>query len=117
MMCLTACRHTHKFGEWSTTKYATCTENGERARYCDCGEKQSDSIPAKGVDLQLSGHTHGGQFFFLFPLVSHINRGFRSGLYCVGGMALHVSPGTGMWGYAPMRWGCRSEISLLTLTS
>ncbi|MBQ5728320.1 MAG: metallophosphoesterase [Mailhella sp.] len=71
---------------------------------------------ALGVDLQLSGHTHGGQFFFLFPLVSHINKGFRSGLYRVGGMALHVSPGTGMWGYAPMRWGCRSEISLLTLT-
>lgn len=71
---------------------------------------------ALGVDLQLSGHTHGGQFFFLFPLVSHINKGFRSGLYSVGGMALHVSPGTGMWGYAPMRWGCRSEISLLVLT-
>ncbi|MBQ4077035.1 MAG: metallophosphoesterase [Mailhella sp.] len=71
---------------------------------------------AFGADLQLSGHTHGGQFFFLFPLVSHINRGFRSGLYRVSGMALHVSPGTGMWGYAPMRWGCRSEISLLILT-
>ncbi|MBR5883402.1 MAG: metallophosphoesterase [Mailhella sp.] len=72
---------------------------------------------ALGVDLQLSGHTHGGQFFFLFPLVSRINKGFRSGLYRVAGMALHVSPGTGMWGYAPMRWGCRSKISLLVLTS
>jgi len=26
-----------------------------------------------------------------------------------------MSPGTGMWGYAPMRWASRSEISLLTL--
>jgi len=70
---------------------------------------------ALGVDLQLSGHTHGGQFFFLFPLVSRMNKGFRAGLYHVSGMPLHVSPGTGMWGYAPMRWGTRSEISLLVL--
>ena len=70
-----------------------------------------------GVGLQLSGHTHGGQFFFLFPLVSHINKGFRSGLYHVGDMPLYVSPGTGMWGYAPMRWGTRSEIGVLTLKS
>ena len=71
---------------------------------------------ANGVDLQISGHTHGGQFFFLFPLVSHLNRGFRAGLYRVGTMPLYVSPGTGMWGYAPMRLGSRAEISLLVLT-
>ncbi len=71
---------------------------------------------AAGVDLQLSGHTHGGQFFFLFPLVSRLNRGFRSGLYRVGGMPLYVSPGTGMWGYVPLRAGSSSELTLLTLT-
>lgn len=70
---------------------------------------------ALGVDLQLSGHTHGGQFFFLFPLVSRMNRGFRSGLYRAGTMPLYVSPGTGMWGYVPMRFGSCSEISLLEL--
>ena len=68
-----------------------------------------------GVGLQLSGHTHGGQFFFLFPLVSRINKGFRAGLYRVEDMPLYVSAGTGMWAYAPMRWGSRSEISLLVL--
>ena len=71
---------------------------------------------ALGVDLQLSGHTHGGQFFFLFPLVARMNRGFRSGLYHADNMPLYVSPGTGMWGYVPMRFGSRSEISLLVLT-
>lgn len=70
---------------------------------------------ALGVDLQISGHTHGGQFFFLFPLVTHMNKGFRAGLYRVGRMPLYVSSGTGMWGYAPMRCGSRSEIALLTL--
>ena len=68
-----------------------------------------------GYDLQLSGHTHGGQYVFLFPLVSFLNNGFRSGLYDVGAMKLHVSPGTGLWGYVPIRAGSPSEISLLVL--
>lgn len=70
---------------------------------------------ALGCHLQLSGHTHGGQFFFLFPLVSRMNSGFRSGLYRAGSMPLYVSPGTGMWGYVPMRLGMAAEITLLTL--
>ncbi len=51
-MCLVACNgqlaHTHQYGEWSTTKNATCTVDGERVRYCDCGEKQSDTIASIG---------------------------------------------------------------------
>jgi len=70
---------------------------------------------ALGCHLQLSGHTHGGQFFFLFPLVSRLNNGFRSGLYRAGSMPLYVSPGTGMWGYVPMRLGAAAEITQLTL--
>lgn len=71
---------------------------------------------ALGYDLQLSGHTHGGQYFFMFPLVSWLNKGYRSGLYDVHGMKLYVSPGTGLWGYVPMRVGSPSEITILTLT-
>ena len=70
---------------------------------------------ASGVGLQLSGHTHGGQFFFLFPLIKRLNRGFRSGLYYVDGMPLYVSAGTGMWGYVPMRIGSSAELPVLTL--
>lgn len=68
-----------------------------------------------GYQLQLSGHTHGGQYFFLFPLVKWLNKGFRSGLYTVNDMKLYVSPGTGLWGYVPMRIGSPSEITILTL--
>lgn len=68
-----------------------------------------------GYQLQLSGHTHGGQYFFLFPLVKWLNKGFRSGLYAVSTMKLYVSPGTGLWGYVPMRVGSPSEITILTL--
>lgn len=78
---------------------------------------QAEQNAALGCHLQLSGHTHGGQFFFLFPLVSRMNSGFRSGLYRAGSMPLYVSPGTGMWGYVPMRLGVGAEITLLTLRS
>ena len=47
LLCLTAC-HSHKYGDWIVTKNANCTEDGTMTRYCDCGEKQSDTIPAIG---------------------------------------------------------------------
>ncbi len=46
LLSLTACKHEHSFGEWSVSKNATCTEDGVKTRYCDCGEKQSDVVPA-----------------------------------------------------------------------
>ena len=45
--------HTHEFGEWSVTKNATCTEDGIKTRYCSCGEKQSDTIPATDHNKQV----------------------------------------------------------------
>lgn len=52
LLCLVSCfgqtEHTHKFTEWSVTKNPTCTEDGVKTRYCDCGEKQSDTISATG---------------------------------------------------------------------
>ena len=40
--------HTHSFGEWETVKTATCMESGINERYCECGEKQTQSIGALG---------------------------------------------------------------------
>ncbi len=68
-----------------------------------------------GYDLQLSGHTHGGQVFLLFKLVAAANDGFRLGLYEVGKMLLYVSSGTSQWGYWSMRLGAPSEITYITL--
>ena len=45
--------HTHEFGEWDITVNPACTENGTKVRYCSCGEKQSESVPAIGT------HTYG----------------------------------------------------------
>ena len=36
--------HTHNYGEWETTKNATCTAEGTKERYCSCGEKQTTTI-------------------------------------------------------------------------
>ncbi|MBQ8356136.1 MAG: discoidin domain-containing protein, partial [Oscillospiraceae bacterium] len=42
--------HEHAFGEWTTTKEATCTEEGSRERVCECGEKETEVIAALGHD-------------------------------------------------------------------
>ena len=40
--------HIHEFGEWKTTKEASCTEDGLKERSCSCGERETETIPAKG---------------------------------------------------------------------
>ena len=67
------------------------------------------------VDLQLSGHTHGGQIAGLHWIVQAANEGFVSGLYRVGAMQLYVSNGTGLWNGFPVRIGRPSEITQITL--
>ena len=72
--------------------------------------------PAYKVDLQLSGHTHGGQTGPVAILASLFNNGFVKGLYDVGGMKLYVSQGTGFWAGFPVRSGTYNEIPLITFT-
>jgi uncharacterized protein len=78
--------------------------------------KQIDGAVAHGIDLQISGHTHGGQiwpFHYLVrtdqPVVAGLSRhGAKTQLY--------TSRGTGFWG-PPFRVFAPSEISVLTLRS
>ena len=83
-----------------------------------------DEFVADGYDLLLAGHTHGGQLCLPWygPLVTNcgIDRKRARGLhrYPEGGQAwLHVSAGLGTSPWAPARFACRPEASLLTLTS
>jgi predicted MPP superfamily phosphohydrolase len=66
-----------------------------------------------GVDLQLSGHTHGGQ---LLPLgwLARLFDPKVAGLARFGNTWLYVSEGTGFWG-PPLRVGTRCEIAAVTL--
>ncbi|MBS1370447.1 MAG: metallophosphoesterase [Lentisphaeria bacterium] len=68
-----------------------------------------------GVELQLSGHTHGGLIRGVDRLVAGFNAGFVSGLYDVGPMKLYVTNGSGIWNGFPVRIGVPSEITLLRL--
>lgn len=69
----------------------------------------------QGVDLQLSGHTHGGQILGLHWITQMANEGYISGLYPIGDMQLYVSNGTGLWSGFPLRLGKPSEITEIVL--
>ncbi|MEU4830091.1 metallophosphoesterase [Streptosporangium sp. NPDC023615] len=64
-----------------------------------------------GVDLQLSGHTHGGQMV-PFNLIIPLQQPVVSGLGEVGGTQVYVTRGAGFWG-PPVRVGAPPEITLL----
>ncbi len=66
-----------------------------------------------GVDVQLSGHTHGGQFF-PWNLVVYMVQPYVSGLSRHENTQIYVSRGTGYWG-PPLRVGAPSEITVITL--
>jgi predicted MPP superfamily phosphohydrolase len=68
---------------------------------------------AAGYHLQLSGHTHGGQFWPWNFLV-RLQQPFIAGLHRFGRMWVYTSRGTGYWG-PPMRFGIPSEITLIRL--
>lgn len=66
-----------------------------------------------GFHLQLSGHTHGGQFF-PWNFVVKLLEPFAAGLHRLDDLWIYVSRGTGYWG-PPKRFGAPSEITQLRL--
>jgi predicted MPP superfamily phosphohydrolase len=68
-----------------------------------------------GVDLMLSGHTHGGQLYPFRALVK-ILQPYLAGLYTHNeNLQIYVNKGTGFWG-PPMRLGASSEITKINLS-
>ncbi|WP_245878956.1 metallophosphoesterase [Streptosporangium subroseum] len=74
---------------------------------------QASEAARYGVDLQLSGHTHGGQMV-PFNLVIPLQQPVVSGLGEVDGTQVYVTRGAGFWG-PPVRVGAPPEITLLEL--
>ncbi len=66
-----------------------------------------------GFALQLSGHTHGGQFWPWNFFVS-LQQPYTAGLHRLGGLWVYTSRGTGYWG-PPKRFGAPAEITRLRL--
>lgn len=92
-----------------------------RGAPADAGAKvllahQPNSAPAAsgaGFDVQLSGHTHGGQFW-PWNLFVHLFQPFTGGLYRLNRLMIYVSRGTGYWG-PPNRFGVPPEITRIRL--
>ncbi len=77
----------------------------------------ADHVARHPVDLQLSGHTHGGQVRipFIHPLfLPELAKKYIWGQYQIGGLTLYTNPGLGTV-RLPIRWRCPPEITLLTL--
>lgn len=82
-----------------------------------------EKINTKGINLVLSGHSHGGQI--VLPLVGALTtsapcnakKKFISGLYNDGSSNLYVNRGIGTGGKIPMRLFCKPEITLFKFNS
>ena len=76
---------------------------------------QVEQARAAGVDLQLSGHTHGGQLW-PFDYAIRLDQPSVEGLSRHGDTQLYVTSGAGYWG-PPMRIGARPEVTVVELRS
>ena len=74
-----------------------------------------DDAAARGVDLQLSGHTHGGQMW-PFHYIVRLVQPSLAGLSTVGDTQLYVTRGAGFWG-PPVRIGAPPDITVVSLQS
>lgn len=75
--------------------------------------RSADAAEAAGFDLQLSGHTHGGQFWPWNHLV-RLQQPYTAGLHRHGKLWVYTSRGTGYWG-PPKRFGAPAEITQIRL--
>lgn len=79
-----------------------------------CHQPQfAESTAKEGFDLQISGHTHGGQFFPWTWIAARVHR-HNHGLHRLGNLSIYVSRGTGYWG-PPVRLGAPPEVTLIVL--
>jgi predicted MPP superfamily phosphohydrolase len=75
--------------------------------------RSAEAAADAGFDLQLSGHTHGGQFF-PWNLFVPLQQPFTAGLNRLRQLWVYTSRGTGYWG-PPKRLWAPSEITRLRL--
>ncbi|MBX5462252.1 MAG: metallophosphoesterase [Steroidobacteraceae bacterium] len=75
--------------------------------------RSAPAAAAAGFHLQLSGHTHGGQFW-PWMLFVRLQQPFTAGLHRLGNLWVYISRGAGYWG-PPKRFGSPSEITRVRL--
>ena len=77
--------------------------------------RSAAAAASAGFDLQLSGHTHGGQFY-PWNLFVRFQQPFTAGLGKLQNLWVYTSRGTGYWG-PPKRFGAPSEITAIRLVA
>jgi hypothetical protein len=90
-----------------------------RILLCHNPDFAEDMPPAPRVDLMLSGHTHGGQV--RLPIVGNVFSSVRYRKYTLGLVQgphcpVYISRGLGLGGPHGLRFNCRPELPILTLT-
>jgi predicted MPP superfamily phosphohydrolase len=90
--------------------------NGDRAAVLLSHQPRNfEAATARGIGLQISGHTHGGQIFPMTAFVG-LEYEYTRGLYRHQDSHIYVSRGCGFWG-PPSRLGSPPEIAKLVLTA
>lgn len=77
----------------------------------------ADDVARYSVDLQLSGHSHGGQVKLPLlgpPILPALARKYPEGHYRIGPLQLYTNRGVGLIN-PPLRFNCPAEVALLTL--
>jgi hypothetical protein len=108
----------HEFGNGHGADIEKALAGRDTSRACVLLAHQPRGIHVAdklGVDLQLSGHTHGGQLFPWNFLV-RLQQPFVAGLHKLSRAYIYVSRGTGYWG-PPMRVGAPAEITEIELVT
>ena len=90
-------------------------ENGPRILLSHQPKYANDFDDAVHFDVQLSGHTHGGQVYGLDKGVAILNHMFVRGWYQLNRAVMYVHPGSGLWNGFPIRLGVPAEIALFTV--
>jgi predicted MPP superfamily phosphohydrolase len=108
--------HAHQFGNGHGMTFDRITQGRDTSRALVLLAHQPKAIEQgepHGVDLQLSGHTHGGQMYPFNYLVK-LQQPYVAGLYRHERAQVYVSRGTGYWG-PPMRLAAPAEITHIRL--
>lgn len=95
--------------------FANAPEKGPRILLSHQPKYANDYDEAVRFDVQLSGHTHGGQLYGLEEAVAILNHMFVRGWYTLKHAVMYVHPGSGLWNGFPIRLGVPAEIAVFTL--
>lgn len=95
--------------------FAGAPENAPRLLLAHQPKPAETYRAAARFDVQLSGHTHGGQIYGMDYAVAVLNHMYVRGWYPVKDALMYVHSGSGLWNGFPIRLGVPSEIALFTL--